>query len=204
MPNMGNYVSIAEALFTRTQARVLGVLFAHPHKSFFLNEILKLTTGGSGAVRRELDRLVGAGLVTRRSVGNQVHFQADSSSMVFEELRGLVMKTVGVGEVLRQALTPRAGDITSAFIFGSVAASTDHAGSDIDLMLVSDTLGYSDVLALLEPFLQTLGRPVNPVLYTREQFARKQRDGKFLQRVMQQPRIQLIGKEAMHERTGEP
>ena len=86
MPNMGaTRTSLTDALFTRTQARVLGLLFTHPGQSFHLNRIVMLAGVGSGTVRRELDRLVSAGLVTRLRLGNQVHYQADAASIVFEE-----------------------------------------------------------------------------------------------------------------------
>lgn len=196
MPNMSTTeVGITEALFTRTQARVLGLLFTHPEQSFHLNRIVRLAGVGSGAVRRELDRLVSAGLVIRLRIGNQVHYQVDSASIVFEELRGLVTKTAGVADTLRNALAPLASEIESAFIYGSVAKSMDHAGSDIDLMVISDQLDYAAILARLETCTEQLVRPVNPVLYSSSEFARKQSNTKFLQRVLKQPRIHLIGKE---------
>jgi predicted nucleotidyltransferase len=197
-----NFTSITDALFTRTQARVLGILFTNPNKRFYLNEILRLAGVGSGSVRRELDRLVAAGLVVKFRLGNQVHYQADTNSMVFEELRGLVIKTAGVADALRRALAPQAAAIETAFVYGSVAKGDDHAGSDIDLMVVSDRLDYADVLEALEPVTALLGRPVNPVVYSSAQFARKRHETRFLQRVLEQPCIPLIGKEAGHERTG--
>lgn len=195
MPNMGaTRTSLTDALFTRTQARVLGLLFTHPGQSFHLNRIVMLAGVGSGTVRRELDRLVSAGLVTRLRLGNQVHYQADAASIVFEELRALVTKTAGVADVLRNALAPLAGEIESAFIYGSVARRDDHAGSDIDLMVISDRLGYTEILAQLDECAE-LERPVNPTLYSSADFERKRSETRFLQRVLNAPRIHLIGKE---------
>ncbi|HEX6929699.1 MAG TPA: nucleotidyltransferase domain-containing protein [Gammaproteobacteria bacterium] len=203
MPNMGvRHTSLTDALFTRTQARVLGLLFTHPDQSFHLNRIVRLAGVGSGAVRRELERLVSAGLVIRLRLGNQVHYQADSTSTVFEELRGLVTKTAGVADVLRNALAPLAGEIETAFIYGSIAKGEDHAGSDIDLLVVSDRLDYAGLLKQLD--IRELGRPVNPVLYSSADFLRKRKETKFLQRVLNQPRIHLIGKERDDEIAGEP
>ncbi|HEX7047771.1 MAG TPA: nucleotidyltransferase domain-containing protein [Gammaproteobacteria bacterium] len=196
MPKMGTETtSLTDALFTRTQARVLGLLFTHPDQSFHLNRIVRLAGVGSGAVRRDLDRLVSAGLVIRKRLGNQVHYQADSASIVFEELRGLIIKTAGVADVLRNALAPLAGEIETAFIYGSIAKGEDHARSDIDVMVISDRIDYTDLLKQLDACDEQLGRPINPVLYSPADFLRKRKETKFLQRVLNQARIHLIGKE---------
>ncbi len=87
--------SLADALFTRTQQRVLALLFGQPERSFYANELIGLAGMGSGAVQRELTALAGSGLVTVRSVGNQKHYQANADAPIFEELRGIVQKTFG-------------------------------------------------------------------------------------------------------------
>ena len=88
--------SVADALFTSTQQRVLGLLFGQPERSFFTKELIDMTGAGSGAVQRELRRLLGSGLIQQRVVGNQKHYQADPGTPVFDELRGLIGKTIGV------------------------------------------------------------------------------------------------------------
>jgi predicted nucleotidyltransferase len=190
---------ITDALFTRTQARVLGLLFTHSGESFHLNRIVKLAGVGSGTVRRELGRLVSAGLVVRKRIGNQVHFQADEYSIVFNEFRSLVTKTAGVADVLRNALAPFAGEIETAFVYGSVASGEDHANSDIDLMVISDGLDYTDILKQLDTCNEHLARAINPVLYSSAKFRQKKQETTFLKRVLNQPRIHLIGKEAAND-----
>ena len=188
--------STADALFPRVRQRVLAVLFGTPDRSFYTNEIIGLAQSGAGAVQRELADLAGAGLLTVRRQGNQKHFQANAASPVFAELRGLVLKTMGLADVLRTALTPLAPQIERAFVFGSLAKQQDTATSDVDLLVVSDTLGYGDVFGVLEGASQTLGRTINPALYTAAAFrARLQGDNAFINRVMQQPKIWLIGQE---------
>lgn len=202
LPFMSTHAaSLSEALFTRTQSRVLGLLFGQPDRSFYLLEIVRAAGVGRGSVQRELERLTSAGLIDKRRVGNQVHYQANRNSMVFEELRGLVVKTVGVADVIRTALIPESDTIESAFIYGSIAKNEDHTGSDIDLMVVSDSLEYAQLLSQLAGCEEKLGRAINPIIYTREQFEQKRKETRFLQRVMEQPRIQLIGKDAEHEKT---
>jgi DNA-binding transcriptional ArsR family regulator len=96
--------SLADALFTTTQQRVLALLFGQPSRSFFASELIELTGSGSGAVQRELKRLASSGLVKVSRIGKQKHYQANPESPVFEELRGLVIKTVAMVEPIRQAL----------------------------------------------------------------------------------------------------
>jgi predicted nucleotidyltransferase len=156
--------------------------------------LIGLTGAGSGAVQRELARLTQSGLVTVRAIGSQKHYQANPLSPVFAELCAIIRKTVGLAEPLRKALEPVATRIDAAFVFGSVAGGTDTAGSDIDLMIVSDTLGYADVYPILEAASAELARPVNPTILTRKDLERRLRDdGAFTKRVLERPRIWLIG-----------
>jgi predicted nucleotidyltransferase len=208
-PNMGtitssNTTSVADALFSKVRQRVLAVLFGAPDRSFYTNEVIGLAQSGAGAVQRELADLAAAGLLSVRKQGNQKHFQANAASPVFTELRALVLKTMGLADVLRTALMPLAPQIAVAFVYGSMAKQQDTAASDVDLLLVSDTLGYGDVFASLEAASQTLSRTINPALYTAADFkARQQGDNAFINRVMQQPKIWLIGQEEspQHEPT---
>ena len=165
--------SLADALFPRVRQRVLAVLFSTPDRSFYANELIALARSGTGAVQRELASLLAAGLITVRDQGNQKHYQANAASPVFAELRGLVLKTVGLADVLRAALAPLAGQITMAFVYGSVARREDTAASDVDVLIVSDALGYAEVFGALEGAAQTLGRTINPTLYTRAELARR-------------------------------
>ena len=185
---------LGDALFAGVQQRVLGALFGNPERSFYGNELLRLTGSGKGALQRELDRLVKAGLVTVRSVGNQKHYQANPEAPIFEELRGIAVKTFGVGDVVREALLPLAKKIRAAFIYGSIAKRADTTRSDIDLLVVSDSLGYQDLIKALQTAERGLGRKISPTLYSAVELAKK-RSGKnaFVLRVLEQPKIFLIG-----------
>lgn len=185
---------LGDALFAGVQQRVLGALFGNPERSFYGNELLRLTGSGKGALQRELDRLVKAGLVTVRSVGNQKHYQANPEAPIFEELRGIAVKTFGVGDAVRGALLLLAKKIHAAFIYGSVAKRADTTRSDIDLLVVSDSLGYQDLIRALQPAERRLGRKISPTLYSTAELAKK-RSGRnaFVLRVLEQPKIFLIG-----------
>ena len=185
---------LADALFTTTQQRVLSLLFGQPSRSFYASELIKLTGSGSGAVQRELNRLVSSGLVTVTRLGRQKHHRANSKSPVFEELRGLVQKTVGLVEPIREALEPLRDRIRLAFVFGSVAEGVDSAESDIDIMVVGDDLTLEDVYSVLAPVEATLVRQVSPTLYTEREFADRRAVGNtFLTRVLAGERLVLVG-----------
>lgn len=188
--------SAADALFPAVRQRVLAVLFGSPDRSFYANELIALARSGTGAVQRELASLLAAGLITVRDQGNQKHYQANAASPVFAELRGLVLKTVGLADVLRAALAPLGDQVAAAFVYGSVARQQDTAASDVDVLIVSDALGYAEVFGALEGAAQTLGRTINPTLYTRAELARRRaQDNAFVTRVLDQPRIWLMGDE---------
>lgn len=189
--------TIADALFPKVRQRVLAVLFGAPDRSYYANEVIALAQSGTGAVQRELAGLSEAGLLTVRKQGNQKHYQANASAPVFAELRSLVLKTMGLADVLRTALAPLAAQIDTAFIYGSVARQQDTAHSDVDVMIVSSTLGYGEVFGALESATVSLGRKVNPTLYTPADWTKRiEQDSAFVTRVGQQPKIWLIGNEA--------
>jgi predicted nucleotidyltransferase len=203
MPNMGTKPStpsrptgLANALFSGTKQRVLGLLFGQPSRSFYATELIGLAASGSGSVQRELANLAASGLVTVKAVGNQKHYQANAESPIFAELCGIAQKTVGLAEPLRDALEPLAPRIMVAFVYGSVAKKTDTASSDIDLMLLSDEVSYGDAFAALEAASSQLGRVVNPTILTRKEFSKRVKaQESFLTRVLAQPKVWIVGGE---------
>ncbi len=188
--------TLSDALFPRVRQLVLGLLYSQPDQSFYTNEIIRLTDSGSGAVQRELQQLTAVGLVTLQVIGKQRHYQANQLSPLFAELRGIVLKTFGLADVILQALTPVASKIEIAFIYGSIAKQEDTASSDIDLMLICDNLSYIDVLPLLEQAQQQLGRKINPTFYSKEEWIKKVKiKNNFILQVLKQPKIFLLGME---------
>ncbi|MCB5197321.1 nucleotidyltransferase domain-containing protein [Deefgea salmonis] len=193
MPNMGTYT---DALFSKTQQRVLAVLFGQPQRSFYANEIIALAGGGSGAVQRELAKLADAGLIKSQRIGNQKHYQANADAPIYAELRSIVVKTFGLADVIRVALVDIWPQIELALVYGSVAKGNEHAASDIDLMVVGEQISHAQLLAALLPAQQTLGRPINPTLYTAAEFAQRVMEGRsFIRRVLEQPKIFVKGNE---------
>ena len=186
--------AVASALFTPVQQRVLALLFGQPERRFQSAELIRLAGSGTGAVHRQLQRLEKAGLVSVSREGNHKYYAARKDAPVFRELHGLVVKTVGVVEPLRAALAPIADEIELAFVFGSVAKGSEHAGSDLDLLVVTDKLAYADVYSALADAERTLGRTINPTVFTHAEWKKKRthRDS-FAARITAQPRLSVIG-----------
>jgi len=185
-------ISLSDALFTQTQQKVLGLLFGKPDQSFFTNEIVRWAGLGKGTVMRELERMLSAGVILRTRIGNQNHYQANPKCPIFEDLLAIVRKTFGIGDAIKTALASLEPQITQAFIYGSIAKGEANSTSDIDLMLVGENLSYGEVMELLAPQEQKLGRTINPTLYTPQEFQNKLTAGNhFLQRVLEQSRITL-------------
>ena len=170
------------------------MLFGHPDRAFHVNELMRLANSGKGALQRELRRLAEPGLVSVTAVGNQKRYQANQSSPIFDELYAIVQKTFGLADVLRRALLPLEDRIVLAFVYGSVAKQADTVHSDIDLLVVSDILSYQDLLAVLGDSESHLGRKINPNIYTVADLARRRsEDNSFIKRVLEQPKVFLIG-----------
>ena len=120
--------------------------------------------------------------------------KARHDSPVFQELHGLVVKTVGVAEPLRRALGRMAKGIRAAFLYGFVAKRSDKATSDIDVMVLSDTVTYAEVYEALQEAEAVLGRTVNPTVMTPAQWrAKRARADSFVTRIAAQRRVFLVG-----------
>ncbi len=187
--------SIAGQLLGQTRAAVLGTLLLHPERSLHVRELARLTGASAGSLHRELRALSALGLLLRQEVGHQVHYRANEASPIFAELAGLLRKTSGLADVLREALLPLQRKVPLAFVFGSVAAGTERPGSDVDLMALG-TVGFADLVRALAPVQEILRREVNPTLMKPKDFAAKLAGGDgFARSVVQGPRIWLLGSE---------
>ena len=191
------YTNWADALFTKTQQQLLRLLFGQTEKSFYTKELVTLAGIGTGTVLRELEKLSDAGLLTVKKIGNQKHFQANPSTPIFEELKSIVRKTFGLADPLRNALVQFKDVISVAFIYGSIAKGTESAESDIDIMLLSDQVTYPDLITVFAELEAQLGRQINPTIYTGQELKSKlSSNNSFIARVIEQPKIFLIGSDS--------
>jgi len=197
--------SLGNVLFTKTQQKVLGLLYGQPEQSFYLNQITDLSKIGRGTIKRELERMEAAGIVLKKKIGNQNHYQANPECPIYHELSGIVRKTFGVADVIKSALESILNKVTLAFIFGSIAKAEDTAKSDVDLLIVSSELAYAEIMELLLEAEHSLGRPVNPTLYSPGELeARIRQDNAFVSRVLEQPKIWIKEDEDVYRTLGEP
>lgn len=185
---------MADALFSGTRRKVLGLLFGQPERSYSLSELIRLIGAGSGAVQREVQRLGDSGLLIVDSVGRQKWFQANPHSPIFEELCAIARKILGPEIVIQEALDTLDDRLKLAVLFGSVAKTTDRADSDIDLLLVAEDVTLEEVFSALAPAEKALGRPINPTLYTPAEFdQRRQMSNPFVASVLANRHIVLTG-----------
>lgn len=182
----------AALLFAAYHLRLLAVLLMRPDQSFHLRELERLAGVNAGTAHRELKRMETAGLVHSRRVGNQVHYQAQRQCAIFAELQSILRKSVGLADVLREALAPLAGQIELAFVFGSVAKGEEGPNSDIDVLIVGD-VSFADVVSVFYPCHEYLGREVNPLVMRRTEFEQRRQDEGFVARVLRDPILPLIG-----------
>jgi predicted nucleotidyltransferase len=189
-------INISDALFSKVRQKVLGLMYSHPDKDFHTNEIIRQTKSGTGAVQRELENLTAVKLLTMKQIGNQKRYQVNHFSPLFAELRLIVLKTFGLADILKEALHPIADQVRIAFVYGSIAKKEDTALSDIDLMLIGDNLTYADVFQYLEEPEIQLERKINPTFYSTSDWRQKHRqENNFIVKILEQPKIFLIGTE---------
>jgi len=187
---------LVSTLFPKCRRMILGLLIGQPDRAFYLREIAQRAQVGVGQLQRELDRLVKVGILRRFKQGRHVYFQADPACPVFDELRGIVIKTIGVADVLRQVLLPLRERITAAFIFGSVARREERSASDVDLLVIGE-VSLADVVDVIRDAEQSIGRPVNPTVYPREEFSDKLKAAHhFVTKVAEGEKLMLIGDES--------
>lgn len=190
-------VTLAHFLLGQTRSSVLAALLLRPEVSLHVRELARLTGVSPGSLHRELRALAEMGLLVRQEEGRQVYYRADTQCPVFDELAGLLRKTAGLVDVLREALVPLAGQVEQAFVYGSMARGNEHAHSDVDLLVIGE-VDFADVVLALVPAQAVLRREINPTVFSRAEFERKlkQKDG-FVTQIWSGPKLWLLGPEPL-------
>ena len=192
---MGRPIPAPISLFGKTRQALLALLYTHSDEAHLQESLIHLAALGRGTVQRELDFLTRAGIVRRTVRGRQVYFQADPDCPIYPELKGLIVKTAGVADVLRGALAPLAERIRAAFIYGSVAKGAERRGSDVDVMVIGD-VSFAEVADTRGRTQETIGREVNPSVYPPAEFRSKvAARHHFVNTVLKGEKIFLIGDE---------
>jgi predicted nucleotidyltransferase len=186
-------VILATTLFSGYRRRVFGLLLLHPEQRYHLREIARLTGTVPGTLTRELAKLAEVGVLKKEGVGRQVFYSANRECPIFDELASILRKTSGLVDVLADALVPLAEQVEVAFVFGSIASGQASSGSDIDLMVIG-SVSFSDLIAALYPVQETLGREINPKIYTRAEWQKfVKENGAFVRDVMSKPKLLVLG-----------
>ncbi|PKL94548.1 MAG: hypothetical protein CVV18_08615 [Gammaproteobacteria bacterium HGW-Gammaproteobacteria-8] len=184
--------SVADALFTTTQRRLLSLLYGQPERSFYFKEILRRTGMGVATVKRELDGMVDAGILTRTKIGNQHHYQANPACMIHDELGSIVRKTIGLAGPIRAALEPLSDRIDQAFVYGSTASGKAGPDSDIDLLVIGEVT-LSEIARALYSAQEALEREINPRVYSSGEWQQLVKsDNRFVHELLGKPRINLL------------
>jgi uncharacterized protein len=183
---------LADALWPTARQAVLGLMLAEVDREWHLREVARRTALSPSTVHSEIGSLVAAGILARREEIGRVYYRADTACSIFAELRAIVLKTVGLVDVLRGALEGLSG-LELAFVYGSLARGEETSQSDVDLLLVG-AVSLRALSGRLRAVQESLARPVNPTAYPVEEFRARLAEGHyFLTRVVAEPKLFVIG-----------
>ena len=185
--------SILDPLLTRTKQGLLAATILQPDKKWYFRELARQLHMQPSSIQRDLSALTEAGLLERHHDGNRVYYQAQRECPIFPELEQILIKTVGVVEVVREALKPVRKKIEIAFIYGSIASGKTRAESDVDIMIFGD-VGFEKIARLFHSIETQLGRQVNATVYTVEDLQRRlKQESHFLRTVLGSPVLFIQG-----------
>src|SRR5437660_3213901 len=156
--------SLAQLLSCTVKAEILRLRFGLDGKPLHVRELERRSGLAIGTVRQELDRLAKLGLIAARTDGNRRYYAAREDHPLYPEIRGLVLKTSGLADLLRNALK-KEKNIAIAFVFGSFAHGRERAHSDVDLVVIG-AVGLRQLTKLLSGVSEKIGREINPHVFT--------------------------------------
>jgi predicted nucleotidyltransferase len=186
---------LSSLLFSEYRKRVLGLLLLNPNASYHVRELARLTNTTPGTLHKELTKLTIGGILQSKKVGNQVHYSANLSCPIYEELASILRKTSGLADVIAETLIGVKDQISFAFVFGSVARGEQQSSSDVDVMIIG-LLSFGDAVQLLHPAQTILQREINPVVYSADEFERRiKNNDSFINEVLAKPKLFIIGTE---------
>lgn len=195
MSTINKNESLSATLFGKTRRAVLALLYSHVDESFYLRQIVRAAGVGMGSVQRELKKLSESGIILRTTRGKQIYYKANPDCPIYDELKSLVMKTAGIGDILKAAFVPLTDLINVAFLFGSLVRGDERSSSDVDVLVVGN-VSFAEVVSALEQVQETIRREINPIVYPPKEFRSKlAADHHFLKTTLNNPKLFLIGDE---------
>ncbi len=188
-------ISLLDTLMPSTRQNILAATVLHPDKSWYLRELAEFLNVSPSSLQRELTNLAEAGVLKKTIDGNRTYFNADQNCPIFPELKNILIKTVGIVDLLQQALKPLSKNISVAFVFGSIATGTENSESDVDLFIVGD-VKLMEVVTVTKNAEHKLRRSINPIILSVTEAKRKLKDNNaFIKRVCQSDKLFLIRKD---------
>ncbi len=185
---------LQELFRSKLRAKLLSCLFLSPAERFYARQLEAVLGESQGNISRELARLESLGIVVAERTGRQKFYTANEECPVFEELQGIVLKTAGLADVLKQALKGLDG-VRVAFVYGGFAERKPSPQSDVDVMVIGK-VSFTRIVEALLPAQDRLRRDINPVVYSVAEFRRRLRgDHHFVSAVVEGPKIFLVGNE---------
>jgi DNA-binding transcriptional ArsR family regulator len=182
-----------DALLPKTRQGILAATLLQPEKAWYVSELARRMGVPSSSLQRELRDLAEAGILKTHRQGRMSYYQANVDSPLFPDLRGLLLKTAGLIDVLADALKPVASKVVAAFVYGSMASGDEQSDSDVDVMIVG-TVPAPDLALSLRRARDLLGRQINPTTYTPAEFYEKRAaKDDFLTGVLGKPKLFVLG-----------
>jgi len=185
---------LAEILSSKIRAEIFRLLFGTSVEELHMREIERRSGYAIGTIQTELKKLLRLDLVKKRKDGNRLYYRANKENPLYPDIRSLVLKTIGLGDILKNVLR-QDSDISIAFVFGSIARHEEMAGSDVDLMVIGK-LGLRKLTGMLSGVSEQIGREINPHVLSVEDFIKRRTNREhFITQVLEAPRIFIIGNE---------
>ena len=190
-----NNTTISTIFGSKLRAKILGWFFLHPDERFYVRQLAGLLKEDLANLSRELQRLERLGILYSTKQANQKYYCVNTKNPIHAELKGLIIKTIGLVDVLKEVFNPIKKYIKMAFIYGSFAKDKQALSSDIDLMVIGK-ISFGEVVRILEKAEKKIGREINPVVMDESEMKeRLKKQDHFLTKVFSETKIWLIGNE---------
>jgi len=185
--------TLEKILTSKARAAIFTILFGIDHRELHLREIQRRSGLAVETIRKETHNLEDLGLIVKHRDGNRTYFTANTKHPLYHEIHQMVIKTSGLTMVLQQALN--LANIKIVFVFGSIAQGNETDESDIDLFVIGN-VGLRALSNVLKEPANILGREINPHVMTLNEFiTRKQKGEHFVTRIINSPKLMIIGSE---------
>ena len=183
---------LEELFSSAARVKALTLFLTNPENRYYLRQVCRLADLPVSAVQRELKKFLALGLLAKEISGNRTYYKVNKAFPIYKELKDIILKTTGIGEVLAK-LIARSKEINVAFIYGSYAEGREKRGSDIDLFVIGG-INSRKLQGVIASASGRLGREISPALYSPEEYKRKKREkNHFILSLFSRPKIFLKG-----------